>query len=105
MREHSAIASPATGIITMKKKKAGAVAGVGTGGRCGGRNKKDHDQASPEPVDLDTEKQLAYIDQMLTDAVRERPEMVLAPSVLALLGMIAGAGLFAAGAGFMKLFG
>jgi hypothetical protein len=60
---------------------------------------------APGAENLDYREQIAHIDQMLADAARKHHEIRLAPWVLALSGMTAGAALFAAGVALMKLFG
>ncbi len=60
---------------------------------------------SDMPFDLDLREKLAHIDRMLTAHDRKRQEIRFAPWQLALSGIAAGAGLFAAGAAFMKFLG
>jgi len=57
-----------------------------------------------ETPQLDLREKLAHIDQMLADHDRKRQEIQLAPWVLVVGGVSAGATLFAAGAVFMKFF-
>ena len=59
---------------------------------------------SPSP-DFDIRQQIAHIDLMLTDIVRKRQEIQLAPWQVATTGMAAGAGLIVAALGLLKLFG
>ena len=65
---------------------------------------------TPDEFRIWTWAEMARIDQLHADAERKRQEMQLAPGLfrleawkVALTGMAAGAGLFAAGAAFFKL--
>jgi hypothetical protein len=67
---------------------------------------------TPDEFRMWARAELARIDQLHADADRKRQEMEFAPRLyrvevwrMALTGMAAGAGLFAAGAAFVKLIG